>query len=470
MAVTLALSVINTQDRQAGENVIIFTEAGGTIGRSTANHCVLTDTQRFISSKHAQIDYFQGSFFLTDTSTNGCWLKGDSEAIGKGQRVELKEADIIVIGPYECLVKPPSHGADTPDELASNPFIDVKGDSIESILSQGHSALAAGSLLESSDVATVLVSEEQNGAPLSDGADLSADSHFCPASANREQIPTDWDFEESDFKANDFKDSDFKQSDSKAGQLEPVHENSKHKHLAEEGLEQAITKRQHKKKLVDEDRPAAENIRSTIDNRNEQGIDTVSSLCRLLAVTPNDEIMQHPEQLIQDVADVVNEAMSGIMGLINGRTIFKQESRLSMTTIQPRSNNPLKFSVDKQDALEHLLIRKKSAYLEAGNAVKEAITDIQIHQMAFLVGLQAALLEVLDSLSPEVIEKNTMSSGNKLLNFIPAYQSWQRYKKIHQHLKIQVNENINEFLGQDFAEAYEKQVMKLKQENQELTK
>ncbi|MBL3600544.1 MAG: FHA domain-containing protein [gamma proteobacterium endosymbiont of Lamellibrachia anaximandri] len=52
----------------------VFDEQGGTLGRSAGNLFVLPDPERFISGKHAAIVFRDGSFFITDTSTNGIYV------------------------------------------------------------------------------------------------------------------------------------------------------------------------------------------------------------------------------------------------------------------------------------------------------------------------------------------------------------------------------------------------------------
>ena len=48
-----------------------FGREGGTIGRSLESDWVLPDGQRYVSSRHASIDYRSGSYYIVDTSTNG---------------------------------------------------------------------------------------------------------------------------------------------------------------------------------------------------------------------------------------------------------------------------------------------------------------------------------------------------------------------------------------------------------------
>ncbi|WP_281557388.1 type VI secretion system-associated FHA domain protein TagH [Thalassomonas sp. RHCl1] len=476
MAVTLELSVVNTQKPQVSAQVINIGEDGATIGRGAGNTCVLEDAKRFISSRHAQIDYFQGSFFFTDISTNGCWLKEAGEAIGKGNRIKLDNSTAVIIGPYELHFllnedgKPAITSSTVQEEQASDIsrdeglLIDNELDPVQQILNgvnplaettpgEGDAIAGTGSGL-SEQAFTSPGINQQNDLPLSDGADSALDGYFKPDNVAVEKIPTDWDFNEAVTTSNE--------QETFEAAPEPGKVLNKQQAIAELDAEKAP---------VEGAADFSANIGAEGQvNEGDDSFDAVAALSRQLGLALPPELLQNPEPFVDDIADVVNEATAGIIKLINGRAVFKQSSRLSMTTIQPRSNNPLKFSVDKQDALEHLFTRRKPAYLGAKAAVGQAITDLQIHEMAFVAGLQAALQQVLQTLSPQQIEKTAAASPNKLRSLLASPKYWQQYKTTHQQLESKITENLNEFLGQDFARAYEQQVLKLNQEQQESSK
>ena len=48
-----------------------FPAVGGTIGRGPDNDWVLPDDSRYVSSRHAVIDFQGGAYYLVDTSRNG---------------------------------------------------------------------------------------------------------------------------------------------------------------------------------------------------------------------------------------------------------------------------------------------------------------------------------------------------------------------------------------------------------------
>ena len=81
-----------------------FSEDGGTIGRSLQSDWILPDPDRYISGKHAAIDFQGGAYYLADTSSNGVYVNDDDEPLGKGNPRRLFDGDKIRMGDFEFLV------------------------------------------------------------------------------------------------------------------------------------------------------------------------------------------------------------------------------------------------------------------------------------------------------------------------------------------------------------------------------
>jgi type VI secretion system protein ImpI len=81
-----------------------FPAIGGTIGRSADNDWVLPDERRFVSSRHAMIDYQGGAYYLVDTSRNGVYVNGADTPVGQGHPQRLFDGDKLRIGEFEIAV------------------------------------------------------------------------------------------------------------------------------------------------------------------------------------------------------------------------------------------------------------------------------------------------------------------------------------------------------------------------------
>ncbi len=102
----LRLQVTSYQKGQLGESRLReFAACGGTIGRAKDNDWVLPDDKRFVSSRHALIDFQGGAYYLVDTSRNGVYINGADTAVGRGHPQRLFNGDRLRLGEYEVQVE-----------------------------------------------------------------------------------------------------------------------------------------------------------------------------------------------------------------------------------------------------------------------------------------------------------------------------------------------------------------------------
>jgi predicted component of type VI protein secretion system len=89
----------------ADDAVRVFNETGGTIGRGLQSDWILPDNDRFISGRHATIDYQNGAYYIADISTNGVYVNDADEPLGKSNPRRLFSGDRLRMGEFEILVQ-----------------------------------------------------------------------------------------------------------------------------------------------------------------------------------------------------------------------------------------------------------------------------------------------------------------------------------------------------------------------------
>ena len=115
----LRLRVVSDHSGRLGEqSTKVFGVHGGTIGRSTDNEWILPDPERYLSGKHARIDFRAGTYILVDTSSNGTYVNGAQVPLGKYHDYQLKDGDYVRLGEYELLVSIDKSNDFPPEESA----------------------------------------------------------------------------------------------------------------------------------------------------------------------------------------------------------------------------------------------------------------------------------------------------------------------------------------------------------------
>lgn len=170
-------------------------------------------------------------------------------------------------------------------------------------------------------------------------------------------------------------------------------------------------------------------------------------------------------ELFSAIGAMMKIAVEGIHRLVAMRTLVKSGMQAEMTMIQPRGNNPLKFSPDASVALERLLQPPERGYLAGPSALRDALIDLQSHQIGVMTGISAALAAVLDRFDPVHLETR-LSARSVFDSLVPAHRRarlWELYLEHFRSLKEEAQQDFNRLFNDAFREAYEEQVRILEQ-------
>src|SRR6202142_3112531 len=115
----LRLRVVSEHSTRLGAlTTKVFGVHGGSIGRATDNEWILPDPERYLSGKHARIDFRAGAYILTDPSSNGTYVNGAQVPLGKFHEYGLRDGDYVRLGEYELLVSIDQSNDFPPEESA----------------------------------------------------------------------------------------------------------------------------------------------------------------------------------------------------------------------------------------------------------------------------------------------------------------------------------------------------------------
>jgi type VI secretion system protein len=179
-------------------------------------------------------------------------------------------------------------------------------------------------------------------------------------------------------------------------------------------------------------------------------------------------------EMLENLGRIVRSNVEGAVSILRARAQMKSEFRMSQTMIRPVENNPLKFSVNTEEALRHIIDpRPNSGYLSPLAAFREAHEDTEAHMLAVMVGMQSALKAVLLRFKPENLEQRLQQKA--LLDKVPLYRrakSWELFNDLYSGIANEVEDDFQQVFGRAFSQAYEAQIRRLanlKNSNNETT-
>jgi type VI secretion system FHA domain protein len=175
--------------------------------------------------------------------------------------------------------------------------------------------------------------------------------------------------------------------------------------------------------------------------------------------------VRDPDLFLREAGQLMRDLTAGLTATMQVRAQFKSELRCAVTTIRAVENNPYKFSVGVDEALERLLFRSGPGYLPAGEAARAAFEDIQAHEMAMIAGLRAALRALLARFEPAELEQRlgAASGLDKLLPMARKARFWDLFTETFAQVATDAADDFMQLFGDAFTHAYEDQIQRLAQ-------
>jgi type VI secretion system FHA domain protein len=186
-------------------------------------------------------------------------------------------------------------------------------------------------------------------------------------------------------------------------------------------------------------------------------------LADMLAGAGLDGAVVTPE-LMRSFGQILRVVVSGVMDVLQARQQIKDEFRMRMTHFRAADNNPLKFSVNVDDALHNLLVKRNPAYLQPVDAFVDAFDDLRSHQIAMLAGMRVAFESMLAEFDPDRLQEEFDRQLNKgsLLSVPAKLRYWDLFRDKCRDMVKDPETSFRELFGEEFAKAYEDQLRRLK--------
>lgn len=432
----LRLQIISRHRQGLGERgAMEFGHNGGTIGRSLESDWVLPDGQRYLSSRHASIDFRSGSYYVVDTSTNGVYVNDGEQPVGRGNPQRLFTGDRIRIGEYEMSVEITDED-DTRETLTDDRHVDPVSkaqrvpppDPTRADMVAPHEITAVGIEMLISEEVEIGQIQRMNKANVA-SLRLEEDAPRAPEK-------------------------------SKVEPPAPAAAAPKRPEPPPVSAATRVTRAAPQPPPLPPKPAATAPIpKPTPSAPPPAAAATPASLDAFFrgAGLPSQRLDdKQAEQVLHRLGQLMREVVLGVTENLHLRAEQKNVLRVPTTTIQPQNNNPLKFAASVEEALNNLLFRDSAEYLSAVDAVRETFGDIKQHQQHMLAAVRTAVVDYVGRLDPEELESK-VSSGRvgALINAANKLKYWDLFKDLYQVVaQRQPGQFPHQFI-EELARAYE---------------
>ena len=433
MPQTLTLAVQGHQAAQFGSrSQKTFHAKDGSIGRSEDCDWVLSAAG--VSRVHAMVRYLNGLYFIEDRSTNGMLLNGSP--LGKGDPAALKNGDRLQIDTFEIAVR-----MEQDSETIVQPSAAVPHFAPAPIPVAAPAPAPAALAAEPLDFGFLDPLPRSPAASRPAAIDSLIPEPSRPASAGADLDPLS------------FLDEPFG-----APAPSPAPAPSWN----------------HTPGISDHFRPPITDVRKQANTLPENWDLTTGDFAPAPVAPPVAEPVAAPAPpppmaapasapsaaLPSDLDAMLRIVVDGVMDVLRARAELKNTFRLPVTIIQRSENNPLKFALGTDEAMQKILGPANPGFLSGTAAFQDAFDDIRCHQMAMLAGVRAGFEALLMHFNPDRYEHEV--DGGKRAAFGAKARYWDKYRENFEGLVKNPDDSFRRLFGDEFARAYEEQLARLK--------
>jgi type VI secretion system protein ImpI/type VI secretion system protein len=164
---------------------------------------------------------------------------------------------------------------------------------------------------------------------------------------------------------------------------------------------------------------------------------------------------EHAEAAMEAMGAAFRAVVTGVRQVLQARASIKSEFRIEQTMIRARGNNPLKFSPSHDAALASLVGLGRRNDMPAAEAVRDALRDMQLHELASMAAMQAAVKSLVATFDPEKLRAAAEQGGLALVAAQRKARAWDAFEALHARTTMALADDFDSVFGKAFAVAYE---------------
>jgi type VI secretion system protein len=380
----------------------VFGVHGGSIGRSADNEWILPDPERYLSGKHARIEFRAGSYYLIDISSNGTFINGSQLPLGKFHEYVLREGDYIRLGSFEVLVSIDASNDFPPEEGAIVAY-------------DGHAPSAAAKTSTANDLGADLdlseLLEPSSSLESNSVLEVHGAAGEMPANAAENAAATPWHLLTRPLNLEALA----------GGSPPPV------------------------------SAPAASAAITLYDGDLDPGL---AAFCRGAGIDARAITPEARAGALQLAGQLLRESTLGLMDLHQARHEFRNRFRIPAP---PAEESPpsLTFALGVDAALARLLSNLST---RAGpvESVRDSFRDARAQQTAILSAMQTAFEEFLSRLDPKGLEERFEQSAKRgVFGAQTKAKYWELYAELFSGLAQRPADGFPHLYIEAFGRAYE---------------
>ncbi|STB68442.1 Uncharacterized conserved protein, contains FHA domain [Citrobacter freundii] len=189
--------------------------------------------------------------------------------------------------------------------------------------------------------------------------------------------------------------------------------------------------------------------------------DLLEALLEGMGLEDMQPVPQFDRENMHQLGQILSIFSQGTVALLSSRSILKRDVKADMTMVLDDANNPFKLLPSGKTVLMQMFGTKMPGFMSPKKSVRDALIDLQAHQLGMISGINALVASILQSFNPEQLQEKAKQDGAATRLMLPASRKailWDYYVRTYNETAGKSGGDFHSLSGETFLDAYSMEV------------
>lgn len=193
--------------------------------------------------------------------------------------------------------------------------------------------------------------------------------------------------------------------------------------------------------------------------------DLLEALLEGMGLGDMQPVPQFDKENMRQLGQMLSMFSQGTVALLSSRSILKRGVKADMTMVLDDANNPFKLLPSGKTVLMQMFGARMPGFMPPKKSVRDALIDLQAHQLGMISGIRAIIAAMLQSFNPEQLEEEAKRDGHTSRLALPASRKaalWDYFVRTYGETAGEIEDDFHTLFGEAFLYAYDMEVNQYK--------
>ncbi|MDN8600564.1 type VI secretion system-associated FHA domain protein TagH [Citrobacter sp. S2-9] len=208
---------------------------------------------------------------------------------------------------------------------------------------------------------------------------------------------------------------------------------------------------------------------SSIAHNTEKGDvlqgELLEALLEGMGLSEMQPVPQFDRENMRQLGQILGMFSQGTVALLSSRSILKRGVKADMTMVLDDANNPFKLLPSGKTVLIQMFGTPMPGFMPPTKSVRDALIDLQAHQLGMISGIRAIIAAMLQSFNPEQLEEQAKQNGVSSRLALPGSRKaalWDYFVRSYGETAGEIEDDFHTLFGEAFLHAYDMEVNQYK--------